>query len=38
MYRARNNNTTPSVRLGGIDLRSFAQGAGYMSMLNSNMH
>ncbi|MFD4909952.1 ribosome-inactivating family protein [Kitasatospora purpeofusca] len=38
MYRARNNNTTPSVRLGGIDLRSFAQGAGYLSMLNSNTH
>ncbi|MFJ4090587.1 ribosome-inactivating family protein [Kitasatospora sp. NPDC089913] len=38
MYRARNNNTTPSVRLGGIDLRSFAQGATYMSMLNSNMN
>ncbi|MFD8320541.1 ribosome-inactivating family protein [Kitasatospora purpeofusca] len=38
MYRARNNNTTPSVQLGAVNLNSFAHGAQYMSMLNSNMH
>ncbi|MFE6747206.1 ribosome-inactivating family protein [Kitasatospora purpeofusca] len=38
MYRARNNNTTPPVQLGRVNLSSFLQGTGYLSMLNSNMH